>query len=136
MFALQTVDLSGLDALGAHVQLREQSYGVVRPILTGGFARKNELLFVVSLFVDGEPFGRATETSGGEPWARDAFDTFDEPAATAALAVLDAVPGSAVVGLMKAIARSNELYGLTAEAFAEGDDDEDTPEGDDTPGEL
>jgi hypothetical protein len=113
------------------VQLREQSYGVVRPIITGSFKRTNELLFVVSLWVDGKQFARVTQGSDDA----DAFETFDERAAHEALAVLDTAPGSAVVGIMKAIGQCNDLYGLTADAFADEDDDADEGDEDATPGE-
>jgi hypothetical protein len=88
MFELQVIDpVPGLEELGASVQLREQPYGVVRPILTSGHARVNEELLVVSLHIDGTPLGT--------------------------LEALDALPGAVVVQLLKAIARCNALYGLT-----------------------
>jgi len=110
MFELRVVDpVPGLESLGKSVQLREQPYGVVCPIISEARPRGHEWLLVVTLHVDGVPLGT--------------------------LEALDALPGRYLVPLLEAIAVASSFYKVkTGEgAPAPGPDDDDDDDNDDGP---
>lgn len=112
MFELRVVDpVPGLESLGRSVQLREQPYGVVCPILSEARPRGHEWLLVVTLHVDGVPLGT--------------------------LEALDALPGRYLVPLLNAIPVASAFYqvetGQSAHAPGPEDDDDGDDDGDEGP---
>jgi hypothetical protein len=144
MYELRTVTLTGLEELGARVELREQPYGVSRPIVTSQHPRTNEALCAASLYIDGEPLAVVEPTID----LTDPHVTEDALAAALAqtltrwLQALDDLPGGVLVPIMRAINLSNQLYGLTLDAARAGQaraptpDTTPAPTGDAPPGEA
>lgn len=142
MYELRTVALTGLEELGARVELREQPYGVARPIVTSQHPRTNEALCAASLYIDGEPLARIDPTVDlTQPDApEDALAAALSDSIALWLQALDDLPGGVLVPIMRAINLSNMLYGLTLDAARAGQaparEPAPAPAGDTPPGEA